>query len=786
MGVLTAFLAVTGSVGALASSHQGSASARRAIPGGALPQVASATAVAPTPDAKKLDAVVFLAPRDPAGLEAAATAASAGRPLSLDELRSRFLPTAAQVERVERYLKSQGLRIAHRSLLSLSVTGSAAAQERAFGFQLRLYRGTNGKLFRAPSGTPRLPLTVAGLVQAVGGLDSSMMLTRATSRAVQPAAVATPSCSGAINAHAANSGSLMPAQLGGTGGYNHNALINAGNDGSNESIAFVEFSNYSTDDVARYRSCFGITSPAPVNKPVAGGTANRSGAGEVELDVETAISNAPGARTYVYMAPNNIARSVDIIDRIVADQASTGVRIVSDSWGLCEPVMPASIAAAENSSLQLAAAAGISFFVATGDDGSSGCVRSTGSAQIAAVDPATQPFATAVGGTRLKVSPYNEVTWRGGGGGASMLFPKPTWQLGKTIGIPNGGARCGNGSGQCRQIPDVSLNASPNTPYIMYCTVSATACVGLTGWVPVAGTSASAPLMAAITADANEYSLGHGGPRLGYANPFLYASSTVASGMYHDITSGGNNIAGGKDYNALPGYDMATGWGSVNAMKMATQLAGGTPVNTPADATQITLATPLNAKTFRYGSKITFSGTLRDTTTATPINHGLIAVETASRDIRVVSNADRPLVGDRDHRGQAEHRVASDLPGLRPAQTRGVGGAPPVHHTQAFAQREPAQLGWRLSGPCGSRVYRQRLLHTQHVAGDRGDPGPSGLRRLVPHHRAQAGGHRRQVQRGDPPRRGHLQAALVLRGAAPPSGGALPPPPPTRSASTSE
>ena len=51
-----------------------------------------------------------------------------------------------------------------------------------------------------------------------------------------------------------------------------------------------------------------------------------------------------------------------MINQIVSDQGSTHVRIVSDSWGLCEPVMSASIMAAENTALQLAAAAGMSFY----------------------------------------------------------------------------------------------------------------------------------------------------------------------------------------------------------------------------------------------------------------------------------------------------------------------------------------------------------------------------------------------------------------------------------------
>ena len=152
---------------------------------------------------------------------------------------------------------------------------------------------------------------------------------------------------------------------------------------------------------------------------------------------------------------------------------------------------------------------------------------------MAAVDPASQPFATAVGGTRLvpATSPRNEVTWRDGGGGASIFFPKPSWQLGRTLTLANGGAKCGNPGGQCRQIPDISLNASPNTGYIIFCSVNSSACGGLTGWLPIGGTSASAPLMAGITADMNEYSLSNGGPRLGYANPFLYAPSTISLGL---------------------------------------------------------------------------------------------------------------------------------------------------------------------------------------------------------------------------------------------------------------
>ena len=625
---------------AASPASAGTPAARAVLPGGAVPQVAAAQPAGETPATATQNAIVFLKPRNPRLLKRMATRASAGHPLTSAQINRLFVPTPDQISLVENYLQSQGLTVTGRNLLSLSVTGTTAEQEHAFDVDVGLYRSRSGRLFKAPDASPRLPVPVASLVQAVGGLDNSMKLYHAaTSAPVHPATVNPTGCTGANGAHSAYTGTLLPAQLGAPGGYNHNVLVNGGSDGSGEAIAFVEFSNYKSSDITTYRSCFpAISSPGTVRVNVNGGTSVMSGAGEVVLDVQTAISAAPDAATYVYVAPNNIANGVAMINRMVADQSSTHVRIVSDSWGLCEPVMSASIMGAENTALQLAAAAGMSFFVATGDDGSSGCARVTGSTAVAAVDPASQPFATAVGGTRLvPASPRNEVAWRDGGGGASIFFPKPSWQLGRTLTLANNGARCGNPGGQCRQIPDISLNASPNTGYIIFCSVNSSACGGLTGWLPIGGTSASAPLMAGITADMNEYSLSNGGPRLGYANPFLYAPSTISSGSYHDITKGGNSITGGSLYNARKGYDLATGLGSVDAVKLADALAhNGAPSVTP-HTSSLTAVTPLANKTFAFGKRITFSGKLTDTTSSKPISRALITIQLSTGHLRAAT-----------------------------------------------------------------------------------------------------------------------------------------------------
>ena len=194
---------------------------------------------------------------------------------------------------------------------------------------------------------------------------------RSSPRPVAGPRTVTPSCSGAQDLHD-TAGGYLPAQLASPAGYDHDALINAGYDGGGERIAFVEFSNYLPSDIAAYQSCFGLSVPI-TDVPVAGGNAQRNSALEVSLDVETAISAAPGLdHAYVYIAPPTTSMA-SVLDQIVAEQPSTGVHVVSVSWGLCETLMTPSRVAATNNALQLAAVAGMSVLVGSGDQGSLDC-----------------------------------------------------------------------------------------------------------------------------------------------------------------------------------------------------------------------------------------------------------------------------------------------------------------------------------------------------------------------------------------------------------------------------
>ena len=121
-------------------------------------------------------------------------------------------------------------------------------------------------------------------------------------------------------------------------------------------------------------------------------------------------------------------------------------------------------------------------------------------------DPASQPYVTAVGGTTVSaLGPApTETTWNdqlhyaegAGGGGISQRFVMPAFQ--QSLGTVTGssGTPCGNASGDCREIPDVSADADPSTGYVIYDSVN----FGVSGWTAIGGTSGAAPLWAAVLA----------------------------------------------------------------------------------------------------------------------------------------------------------------------------------------------------------------------------------------------------------------------------------------------
>ena len=157
-----------------------------------------------------------------------------------------------------------------------------------------------------------------------------------------------------------------------------------------------------------------------------------------------------------------------------------------------------------------------------------------------------------------------------GGGGSSQFWGRPSYQTGP--GVTNSYTTYGNGTTQCalaakgkpcREVPDVSANADPYTPYAEYCSGTAalpySACATPPFWFGIGGTSLSSPLWSAVIADHD--SRFH--TRIGNANPLLYLLFNLnADGYFNDITGVDQKTNNNGLYPTTPGYDLATGIGT--------------------------------------------------------------------------------------------------------------------------------------------------------------------------------------------------------------------------------
>jgi len=442
------------------------------------------------------------------------------------EFAARYGPTNADVAKVTTFLTSTGLRVTGVSGNNqvVDATGNAATMAHAFDTTIGVYQqGTREygtREYYANDTAPTLPVSVAGVVQGVAGLDNH---TVHTNDAVHKPASA--SISG-----------FTPSRL--HTAYNTSSL----GTGSGQSVALWEFDGYQQSNISSYDKQFGIKPPTPTTVSVDGANYNSSpggGQGEVELDIEIVQGMASAVKTYVYEAPNSDQGQIDMANQIATDDK---VSVTSISWGQCETQSASATITSTDNALAQGAAEGISFYSASGDSGSNDCQDGT-----TAVDyPGSDPNVSGVGGTTLKTGTggayKSEVAWNsnGGssGGGVSTVFSVPSWQ---------------KGSGGMRTVPDISSDADPNTGFAVYSAGS---------WQVYGGTSCAAPMWGGFTALFDAKS----GTKLGNPNPALYRVGDAGTAI-HDITSGNNGA-----YTAGKGYDLVTGLGSYNGAKLAAVL----------------------------------------------------------------------------------------------------------------------------------------------------------------------------------------------------------------------
>jgi len=463
------------------------------------------------------------------------------------EFARRFGPTQAQYDILKNQARQYGLRVVaeHNSHTVLDVEASAATIRSVFGSHLSLLQQPDGKQYFAPDREPTAPSTMAAVGAHVVGLNQKPRHAHFINKGkVSTNAVA-------LRPHWGNgpNGAYDPVDI--QVAYNAWSIQNGG-----QAVAVFELSSANYSDADTYAGAFGLTSPNLVQVAVDGGTDDTSGAGEVMLDIEMIMAIASPDTIYVYTAPNTAAGSLDAYAQIADDQA---VNQVSTSWGLDEGSEGQDEANAEDAVFAQMAAEGMALFAAAGDCGA----YDSGGSNLDVDFPGSDPNVTSVGGTTLTTdfdqSYISEVPWAnpgdtgrcqmgsGGGGGISTLWPIPDYQQNIASNAPDG-----EFSTTMRNVPDVTLNADPNTGYEVFDSVDG-------GWLVIGGTSAAAPLWAGFWSLVAQGA----GASAGSANPMLYFMAndpTTYANDFNDVTSGDNLF-----YHAVWGYDTASGLGSFNA-----------------------------------------------------------------------------------------------------------------------------------------------------------------------------------------------------------------------------
>jgi kumamolisin len=480
-----------------------------------------------------------------------------------------FGAAQADLDKVAAFGRANGLTVleADAARRSVSLSGTVADVSKAFGIELKQYE-TPTENYRGREGFIQVPADLQGVVEAVVGLDNRRLgrslLRHAPARAAAAAHTLQPPPDG-----------FLPPRLAEL--YNFPPDL----DGTGQCIGIFTFNDvtggYRVSALQTYfQQVLHLPAPAITNVVVHGRgntpgsdseAAGRRGdvTGEVMLDVQVAGALAPGAKLVMYFTQFTSQGWTDAITRAVTD-AVNKPSVLSISYGNPEDDPGGAFpTTAEvrliDGFLQRAAAQGLTICCAAGDTGSSDEVV-PGPAHVDY--PASSPSVLACGGTHLEASGSQitaENVWNNGvapdgsiagatGGGISTVFDRPPYQQGITL-PPDGKALSKRG------VPDVAGVADPQTGVVI---------IRVNGreLVPVGGTSATAPLWAALIARLNQGL----GANVGFLNPLLYHNKKV-SGALRDITDGDNG-----DFQAGTGWDACTGFGTPDGKRLLAALRG--------------------------------------------------------------------------------------------------------------------------------------------------------------------------------------------------------------------
>ena len=321
-------------------------------------------------------------------------------------------------------------------------------------------------------------------------------------------------------------------------------------------VAIVDAYGYAAieSDLAAYRTTFGLpactiangclkvvnqdgaTAPLPLNPP-----SDDDWTVETALDMDMVSAMCPTCNILVVQANDSIGNGL-LFGQNTA--ASLGATVISNSWGGPEAPPPNDPADAE----PYFDHPNIAIFVSAGDAGYNDQLSTNGTGPDY---PGTSAHVISVGGTRLvkdtSTRGWHETAWapvagepnKGAGGSAcSLSIPKPAYQSASPCAF--------------KATTDIAAVGDPATGLAVYNAANG-------GWITLGGTSASAPMVAAIFA-----ATGNGAQTSG---AFIASKAS----KLNDVTTGNNGTCGSTTLlcNAAVGWDGPTGFGTPNAAALS-------------------------------------------------------------------------------------------------------------------------------------------------------------------------------------------------------------------------
>jgi subtilase family serine protease len=574
--------------------------------------------------------------------------------LTPEQYADRFGLSISDLNKVTSWLQSQGFTVNRtaRGRTQVWFSGTVAQIETKFRTEMHHFT-VKGEPHFANSVEPSVPSALGEVVLGVHGLSNFRPKPRARVRRVASEALRPNFTSGGAHFLAPDDWATI---------YNVTSLY-ATATGAGQSIAVAGQSDVLDADLDAFRMAGGLPprTASPFQRKIVPNsgtsvvvcTPTNCDQDEASIDVEWAQAVAKGATIIFVYVGNN--QSMNVFDAFQYAIDNDVAPIISMSYGNCEQNLPSSFLTAVQQMTQQAAMHGQTIAAASGDFGAADCddLPALPAQGGLGVDiPGASPYVTSVGGASFDGDIANasnfwnaanngsggsaksyigETTWNNtvlfnqlsaGGGGASIVFSKPSWQTG--TGVPSDGAR---------DVPDIALAADPQHDGYLFCVtdVGGNSCPGnafSTAGV-AGGTSFGSPTFAGIVAILNQKT----GSRQGNINPALYALAAANVGAFHDITTGNNIVpcdpatidcptSGTAQYgfSAGPGYDQVTGLGSIDAAVLVNNWNSASP--TAADflmfghVVGISAAGGSGTSTITVESRNGYSGTINFTCTA--------------------------------------------------------------------------------------------------------------------------------------------------------------------------